>query len=282
MTSTETTETAYDWLLEIFDSQDGWRTWAHDWNDTNPAGPGTLAQQLVDKHCEHLNRDWRIHIWPATGEYRHTNKPIHELTGVPKPVDQRRRTEPRICDALCRDVEKDRDQLVNLLAEQRDLTEANGNLHANAEYHLARARDALNHIGDVAYRFGHPADINTVADAMTAIQQAAKEAAQASPYGTGNPIYLVWSHDAEAWWGPNNSRYHQDDREAGRYTAEDAAKACNARTWELGTIPPEVAIICPSVAELGRPGARNLLRKLIDEATRARIAERDQNQQVKA
>ncbi len=81
MTSTETTETAYDWLLEIFDSQDGWRTWAHDWNDTNPAGPGTLAQQLVDKHCEHLNRDWRIHIWPATGEYRHTNKPIHELTG---------------------------------------------------------------------------------------------------------------------------------------------------------------------------------------------------------
>jgi hypothetical protein len=124
MTSTDEPNTEYDWRLEILD--DGhWRTWARDWKHAGVGNPDAFARQTADQHCEHLNVDWRIHIWPGTGTYIHADQPIAVLTGQPKPVNERRRDEPRTCDALCRDIEQDRDrlaaqveQLTRQLAEQ--------------------------------------------------------------------------------------------------------------------------------------------------------------------
>ena len=59
------------------------------------------------------------------------------------------------------------------------------------------------------------------------------------------PIYLVWSNAAQAWWGPGASGYRHDIWLAGRYDEENARKACSARTWSLGSPPPEVMVLAP-------------------------------------
>ena len=60
-----------------------------------------------------------------------------------------------------------------------------------------------------------------------------------------NPIYLVWSNAAQAWWGPEARGYRYDIWLAGRYDEENARKACSARTWSLGSPPPEVMVLAP-------------------------------------
>ena len=59
------------------------------------------------------------------------------------------------------------------------------------------------------------------------------------------PIYLVWSNEARAWWGPNGSGYRHDLWKAGRYDEHNARKACGLRTWSLGKPPPEVMVLAP-------------------------------------
>lgn len=37
-------------------------------------------------------------------------------------------------------------------------------------------------------------------------------------------LYLIWSHEHGAWWGPNGNGYVNDLRAAGRYTFAEAAE----------------------------------------------------------
>jgi hypothetical protein len=56
------------------------------------------------------------------------------------------------------------------------------------------------------------------------------------------PLWLVWSNEHRAWWGPNRSQYYWDITAAGRYTIEEALKICAARGVERGDgiNPPEL------------------------------------------
>jgi len=40
-------------------------------------------------------------------------------------------------------------------------------------------------------------------------------------------LYLIWSHEHNAWWGPNERGYTQFISSAGRYREEDAWRICN-------------------------------------------------------
>ena len=53
-------------------------------------------------------------------------------------------------------------------------------------------------------------------------------------------LWLVWSNEHRAWWGPNNSGYDTDIASAGRYTLEDAQKNCVARSQRKGRNPTEL------------------------------------------
>lgn len=93
-------------------------------------------------------------------------------------------------------------------------------------------------------------------------------------------VYLVWSNDAGSWWGPNGHAYTGDLWSAGRYTRDEAVKACAMRTWSLGAPPPEVMVLAP---EDGRPqftvddlrALPIVMRARVDAATAAAIADRD-------
>lgn len=37
-------------------------------------------------------------------------------------------------------------------------------------------------------------------------------------------MYVIWSHQHEAWWGPDRAGYTTDLAEAGRYTLEEAGE----------------------------------------------------------
>ena len=39
-------------------------------------------------------------------------------------------------------------------------------------------------------------------------------------------IYLVWSHEHGAWWGPGRSGYTKGLQTAGRYSRDDALDIC--------------------------------------------------------
>jgi hypothetical protein len=56
----------------------------------------------------------------------------------------------------------------------------------------------------------------------------ARELAHVPPepeLGTGGN-YLIWSIEHQAWWGERCIGYHDDWREAGRYTREEAINVC--------------------------------------------------------
>jgi hypothetical protein len=64
------------------------------------------------------------------------------------------------------------------------------------------------------------------------------------------PMYLIWSNDAGAWWGPGGHGYRANDLwHAGRFTREDAIARCSIRTWPSANpkpaLPPEVMIPAP-------------------------------------
>jgi hypothetical protein len=41
-----------------------------------------------------------------------------------------------------------------------------------------------------------------------------------------NPIYLIWSHEHRAWWGPGEAGYVREISRAGRYSHADALRIC--------------------------------------------------------
>jgi hypothetical protein len=94
-------------------------------------------------------------------------------------------------------------------------------------------------------------------------------------------VYLVWSNEHRAWWGPNFSGYTQDVWAAGRYDEAGALNACRRRDWPEGAPPPEVMVLPP---EHGRAvftvddirAIPELMRSRIAEATRKAVAEREQ------
>jgi hypothetical protein len=55
-------------------------------------------------------------------------------------------------------------------------------------------------------------------------------------------LWLVWSNEHGAWWGPNESGYYTDIRSAGRYTKEKAMECADSRSHTKGKLPPEVII----------------------------------------
>lgn len=54
-------------------------------------------------------------------------------------------------------------------------------------------------------------------------------------------IYLIWSHEHRAWWGPGGMGYVQSMSEAGHYTRERAlllcAKAIPGTADRMGALP---------------------------------------------
>lgn len=54
--------------------------------------------------------------------------------------------------------------------------------------------------------------------------------------------FLIWSHEHGAWWGPNHCGYVRDIKEAGRYSAEDAAKIVENATFDWSRPPNEVPV----------------------------------------
>lgn len=92
-------------------------------------------------------------------------------------------------------------------------------------------------------------------------------------------VYLVWSNERGAWWGPNGGSYRSNVFDAGRYDEAGARKACGLRTWPLGKPPPEVMVLAPengkehfTVDEIRALPA--LMDKRVKEATAAARRER--------
>lgn len=48
--------------------------------------------------------------------------------------------------------------------------------------------------------------------------------------------YLIWSHEHNAWWGPNQSGYTTDVEQAGRYSFDEAAEIT------MDVLPPGVEV----------------------------------------
>lgn len=49
------------------------------------------------------------------------------------------------------------------------------------------------------------------------------------------PMWLVWSNEHAAWWGPNRCHYYTDVSAAGRYTLEEAMEISKVRIGSLKT-----------------------------------------------
>lgn len=101
-----------------------------------------------------------------------------------------------------------------------------------------------------------------------------------APQPPDTNVYLVWSNDAGSWWGINGRAYTGDVWGAGRYSRDEAVKACAMRTWSVGAPPPEVMVLAPendrpqfTVADL--KALPTLMQRRIAEATAAASAARD-------
>jgi hypothetical protein len=57
-------------------------------------------------------------------------------------------------------------------------------------------------------------------------------------------MYLIWSNEHRAWWGPNRCGYFTSIDSAGRYLRDEAIKiASSARGgWAKGKNPDEIAM----------------------------------------
>jgi hypothetical protein len=65
------------------------------------------------------------------------------------------------------------------------------------------------------------------------------------------PLWLVWSNEHAAWWGPNNRGYYLDIGSAGRYSLQDALACCRARSpAEAGKNTPELIQPSPELMRL--------------------------------
>lgn len=146
--------------------------------------------------------------------------------------------------------------------------------HRTHLWHLER--DARNAACAAA---GHPDHRHTYPNGRVECSQCLVTLVEA-PAPPDSNVYLVWSNDAGTWWGPNGRAYTGDIWSAGRYTRDEAEKACAMRTWSLGAPPPEVMVLAP---ENDRPqftvddlrALPIVMRARVDAATAAAIADRD-------
>jgi hypothetical protein len=44
-------------------------------------------------------------------------------------------------------------------------------------------------------------------------------------------LYLIWSFEHRAWWGPDECGYTEDLAQAGRYSADDAGRIVTGSIW---------------------------------------------------
>lgn len=67
-------------------------------------------------------------------------------------------------------------------------------------------------------------------------------------------MYLIWSNEHRAWWGPNNRGYTKALSRAGRYSREEAISTCaRARDgWSAEEIPSEVPVLEADALECER------------------------------
>jgi DNA-binding CsgD family transcriptional regulator len=86
--------------------------------------------------------------------------------------------------------------------------------------------------------------------------------------------YLVWSHEANAWWGPGGHGYRADIQLAGRFTQAEAVRACGMRSWRSPARPPEVHVPAPECwgVTLLPDAANRHMAGLIQAATRQAVA----------
>lgn len=61
------------------------------------------------------------------------------------------------------------------------------------------------------------------------------------------PLWLVWSNEHKAWWGPSSSGYRLKVEQAGRYTWAEALRCCESRTYSGEKMPPEVPVPSPEL-----------------------------------
>ena len=58
---------------------------------------------------------------------------------------------------------------------------------------------------------------------------------------TDNELYLVWSHEHGAWWGPYGNGYMRSLAAAGRYSHAEALRICireiPGTSQDLGALP---------------------------------------------
>lgn len=78
-------------------------------------------------------------------------------------------------------------------------------------------------------------------------------------------IWMIYSREHNAWWGPNHCGYFTDIASAGLYTQREADKvcadACRGRTGESDEGPPEFKMIAPDCAPLLLSLARAAIEK---------------------
>ncbi len=86
--------------------------------------------------------------------------------------------------------------------------------------------------------------------------------------------HLVWSHEANAWWGPGGHGYRADVQLAGRFTQDEAVRACSMRTWRSPARPPEVHVPAPECWTEQPNNANAHMGNLINAATRQAVVDR--------
>jgi hypothetical protein len=105
---------------------------------------------------------------------------------------------------------------------------------------------------------------------------------------TSEPMYLIWSNDAGAWWGPDGHGYGGTDIwRAARCTRDEAIAFCGERSWTSGPceLPPNVMIPAPEngQATFNVEQIRDMPRvvpALVAQATRNAMQERDSERQA--
>jgi hypothetical protein len=66
-------------------------------------------------------------------------------------------------------------------------------------------------------------------------------------------IWLIWSNEHRAFWGPGCHGYTTDTRKAGHYTETHARQIVHDATrWQREGPPNEVMLLAPSANQLDR------------------------------
>jgi hypothetical protein len=111
-----------------------------------------------------------------------------------------------------------------------------GGKETKCQAQVARLREALKFILDEC---DWEEDLN---GGDHRIGVACRKALAATAPAAQADLWLVWSNERGAWWGPNESGYYTDIRSAGRYTKEKAMECADSRSHTKGKLPPEVII----------------------------------------